>query len=57
VQEVVRRIGGDQARMQLGSDGEWLTVTASAKAGGAVGPLIPWDLSASAKARQEVPGK
>lgn len=57
VQEVVRRIGGDQARIQLGSDGEWLTVTASAKAGGAVGPLIPWDLSASAKARQEVPGK
>lgn len=57
VQGIVQRIGGEEASVHVGSDGDWFSVTATARAGGAVGPLIPWDLTATAIARQEVPGK
>lgn len=57
VQGIVKRISGEQASVHVDSDGNWFTVTAIARAGGAVGPLVPWDLSASAVARQEVLGK
>ncbi|MFE4197150.1 TadE family type IV pilus minor pilin [Paenarthrobacter sp. NPDC056912] len=55
VEGVVRRLAGAGASSAVTNDGEWLTVTASARVGGALGPLIPWTLTASASARGEVP--
>ncbi|WP_309074798.1 TadE family type IV pilus minor pilin [Paenarthrobacter sp.] len=53
VEGVVKRLAGDGVSAILTDDGEWLTVTASSPVGGALGPLIPWTLKASASARAE----
>ncbi|WP_432443839.1 TadE family type IV pilus minor pilin [Paenarthrobacter nitroguajacolicus] len=53
VQGTVRRLAGEGATSSLTDDGGWLTVTASSPVGGALGPLIPWQLTASASARAE----
>ena len=53
VEGVVKRLAGDGVNATLTDDGEWLTVTASSPVGGALGPLIPWTLKASASARAE----
>ncbi|SEI39445.1 TadE-like protein [Arthrobacter sp. yr096] len=53
VEGIVRRLAGDGVRSSVINDGQWLTVTASAPVGGALGSLIPWTLTASASARAE----
>ncbi|MFK0039553.1 TadE family type IV pilus minor pilin [Paenarthrobacter sp. NPDC090517] len=53
VEGIVKRLAGDDVSAMLTDDGEWLTVTASSPVGGALGPLIPWTLKASATARAE----
>ena len=50
---IVKRLAGDGVSATLTDDGEWLTVTASSPVGGALGPLVPWTLKASASARAE----
>ncbi|MEV7607179.1 TadE family type IV pilus minor pilin [Paenarthrobacter sp. NPDC089322] len=56
VQGIVRRLAGEAASAVVESDDEWRTVTVSAGAGGALGPLIPWTLTASASAKSEAAG-
>ncbi|BCW37581.1 hypothetical protein StoSoilA2_36370 [Arthrobacter sp. StoSoilA2] len=56
VQGIVRRLAGEGAAVGVASDGDWVTVTASAAAGGSLGSLIPWTLTASASARGEAAG-
>jgi len=56
VQGIVRRLAGEGATAGVASDGDWMTVTASAAVGGSLGSLIPWTLTASATARCETPG-
>ncbi|MCD4852451.1 pilus assembly protein [Arthrobacter sp. AK01] len=56
VDGIVRRLAGEGVSSSLVDDGVWLTVTASSPVGGALGPLIPWTLSASASARAESAG-
>ncbi|NWL32248.1 TadE family type IV pilus minor pilin [Paenarthrobacter nitroguajacolicus] len=53
VEGIVKRLAGDGVSATLTDDGEWLTVTASSPVGGALGPLVPWTLKASASARAE----
>ncbi|MFW0773163.1 TadE family type IV pilus minor pilin [Paenarthrobacter nitroguajacolicus] len=53
VEGIVKRLAGESATSSMTDDGEWLTVTASSPVGGALGPLIPWTLKASASARAE----
>ncbi|AFR30361.1 TadE family type IV pilus minor pilin [Arthrobacter sp. Rue61a] len=53
VEGIVKRLAGEGVSSSLTNDGEWLTVTASAPVGGALGPLVPWTLSASASAPVE----
>lgn len=50
---IVRRLAGESATSAVDSDGEWLTVTVSARVAGAVGSLVPWTLTARAWARGE----
>ncbi|MFJ5954365.1 TadE family type IV pilus minor pilin [Paenarthrobacter sp. NPDC092416] len=54
VQGIVVRLAGEGATAVVGRDDEWLTVTASARVGGALGAVIPWTLTASASAKAEV---
>ncbi|WP_445153467.1 TadE family type IV pilus minor pilin [Arthrobacter sp. Hor0625] len=49
----VRRLAGDSARVTIESDGIWRSVTVSAAVTGALGPLVPWTLTARAWARTE----
>lgn len=56
VQGIVKRLAGEGATAGVASDGDWVTVTASAAVGGSLGSLIPWTLTASASARDETPG-
>ncbi|MEJ1112693.1 TadE family type IV pilus minor pilin [Paenarthrobacter sp. CCNWLY172] len=56
VEGIVRRLAGDGVSSSVTDDSGWLTVTASARVGGAVGSLIPWTLTASASARAESTG-
>ncbi|NQD88127.1 pilus assembly protein TadE [Paenarthrobacter sp. CM16] len=56
VEGIVRRLAGDTATSSMTDGGGWLTVTVSSRAGGAMGPLIPWTLTASASARAESGG-
>ena len=56
VEGIVRRLAGDGVSSSVTDDAGWLTVTASARVGGAVGSLIPWTLTASASARAESAG-
>ena len=56
VQGIVRRLAGEGATAGVASDGDWVTVTASAAVGGSLGSLIPWTLTASASARGETSG-
>ncbi|XAS71490.1 TadE family type IV pilus minor pilin [Micrococcaceae bacterium Sec5.1] len=56
VQGIVRRMAGEGATAGVASDGDWVTVTASAAVAGSLGSLIPWTLRASASARGETPG-
>jgi len=53
VQGTVQRLAGEGASFSLTDDGGWLTVTASSPVGGALGSLIPWQLTAAASARAE----
>ena len=53
VEGIVTRLAGDSTTSTLTESGGWLTVTASSRVGGALGPLIPWTLTASASARAE----
>ena len=53
VSGIVRRLAGDSALAAVASDGVWLSVTVSGNVGGAMGPLVPWTLSAKAWARSE----
>ncbi|KUM35393.1 pilus assembly protein TadE [Arthrobacter sp. EpRS71] len=53
VDGIVKRLAGESVASSLTDDGEWVTVTASSPVGGALGPLIPWTLKASASARAE----
>ncbi|ABM06542.1 TadE family type IV pilus minor pilin [Paenarthrobacter aurescens] len=53
VEGIVKRLAGEGVSSSLTNDGEWLTVTASAPVGGALGPLVPWTLRASASAPVE----
>lgn len=50
---IVRRLAGESATSAVDSEGEWLAVTVSARVAGAVGPLVPWTLTARAWARGE----
>ncbi|BCW64385.1 pilus assembly protein TadE [Paenarthrobacter sp. MSM-2-10-13] len=54
VDGIVKRLAGGGVTSSINGDGEWVTVTASSAVGGALGPLIPWTLKASATARAEV---
>ncbi|AOT02410.1 pilus assembly protein TadE [Arthrobacter sp. U41] len=56
VDGIIRRLAGDSAASAVASEGEWLTVTVSARVPGAVGSLLPWTLSARAWARGETSG-
>ncbi|WP_347108364.1 TadE family type IV pilus minor pilin [Paenarthrobacter sp. S56] len=53
VQGIVQRIAGPEAHAGVESGGDWRTVTAASRAGGALGALIPWTLAASASAKAE----
>lgn len=53
VDGIVRRLAGDSASSLVVADGEWLSVTVSARVSGPVGSMIPWTLSARALARTE----
>lgn len=53
VEGIVRRFAGESAISAVASDGGWLAVTVSARVAGAVGPLVPWTLSARAWAWRE----
>lgn len=53
VEGIVKRLAGEGVSSSLTDDGEWMTVTASAPVGGALGPLIPWTLRASASVPAE----
>ncbi|PRB44864.1 pilus assembly protein TadE [Arthrobacter sp. MYb23] len=53
VDGIVKRLAGESVASSLTDDGEWVTVTASSPVGGALGPMIPWTLKASASARAE----
>ncbi len=53
VDGIVKRLAGESVASSLTGDGEWVTVTASSPVSGALGPLIPWTLKASASARAE----
>ncbi|UVJ38839.1 TadE family type IV pilus minor pilin [Arthrobacter sp. CJ23] len=55
IDDVVRRLAGQGATAVVAADGEWVTVTASARVPGPLGSVIPWTLSASASARGETP--
>ncbi|MBO1267616.1 TadE family type IV pilus minor pilin [Arthrobacter cavernae] len=55
VDDVVRRLAGQGATAVVAEDGEWVTVTASARVPGPLGTIIPWTLSATASARGETP--
>ncbi len=55
VDGIVRRLAGDSASAAVAEDGKWITVTVSARVVGPFGPLIPWNLSATASARGEAP--
>lgn len=55
VDVVVRRLAGEGATAVVATDGEWVTVTASARVPGPFGSVIPWTLSAAASARGETP--
>ena len=50
---IVRQVAGESALASVASDGAWLSVTVSGNVNGAVGPLIPWTLTAKAWARSE----
>jgi len=52
---IVRQLAGDSALAAVASDGVWLSVTVSGTVSGAVGPLVPWTLTAKAWARSEAP--
>lgn len=56
VEVIVRRLAGASAASAVASDGEWLSVTVSARVPGAVGSLLPWTLSARAWTRGETSG-
>ncbi|KRE79432.1 hypothetical protein ASG71_04960 [Arthrobacter sp. Soil763] len=49
----VRQLAGESARAAIASDGAWRSVTVSAAVTGALGPLVPWTLTARAWARTE----
>lgn len=53
IQGIVQRIAGPEAQSGVESGGDWQTVTAASRAGGVLGVLIPWTLTASASARAE----
>ncbi|UKA49107.1 pilus assembly protein [Arthrobacter sp. FW305-123] len=53
VDGIVKRLAGEGVTTSLTDDGDWVTVTASSPVGGALGPLIPWTLTASATTRAE----
>ena len=52
---IVRQLAGDSALAAVASDGVWISVTVSGTVSGAVGPLVPWTLTAKAWARSEAP--
>lgn len=56
VEGIVQRIAGKDAAADLASDGGWVRVKALAPAGGGLGVLIPWTLSAEADVPQEASG-
>jgi len=53
VEGIVKRLAGQGVASSVIDDGEWVTVTASSPVGGALGPIIPWTLKASASAWSE----
>jgi hypothetical protein len=53
VEAIVRRLAGQTAGSAVTSDGEWIGVTVSGRAPGALGSLLPWTFSARAWARRE----
>lgn len=53
VTETVRKLAGETAVTAVSSDGSWSTVTVSGRAGGPLGGMVPWTLSATATARTE----
>lgn len=55
VDGIVRLLAGDAASAAVAEDGEWITVTVSARVVGPLGSFIPWRLSATASARGETP--
>lgn len=56
VEGIVRRLAGTSASSAVASDGQWLSVTVSGKVPGAVGSLLPWNLTARAWTRGETSG-
>jgi hypothetical protein len=53
VQAIVRRLAGQTAGSAVTSEGEWIGITVSGRAPGALGSLLPWTFSAGAWARRE----
>ncbi|WP_284975568.1 TadE family protein [Arthrobacter sp. efr-133-TYG-104] len=53
VEGTVRRLAGEGANLAVANDAGWVTVRASARVGGALGPIIPWTLTAAASAKSE----
>jgi Flp pilus assembly protein TadG len=50
---IVRQLAGESALAAVASDGGWLSVRVTGSVSGAMGPLIPWTLTATAWARSE----
>jgi hypothetical protein len=53
VEGIVRQVAGISAAAVVSVDGEWLSVTVSARIGGPMASLVPWTLSARATAKGE----
>lgn len=57
VAQTVRALAGSTAAAAITAEGGWSTVIVSDTAGGPLGSLIPWTLSATATARTEAAGR
>lgn len=53
VTQTVRSLAGATAAASVSTDGGWSTVTVADRAGGPLGGMVPWTLSATATARTE----
>jgi hypothetical protein len=53
VERIVRTLSGASASAVVATEGEWLSVTVTDRAGGPLGASIPWTLTARASTRSE----